>query len=61
MAVALTPPAELLPVAGALMAATSANIYKTPRDDLALLAFDAAATVSVAFPSPTSCWNTAMP
>lgn len=55
MAVSLTPPAELLPVAGALTAATSANIYKTPRDDLALFAFDAGATVSVAFTRNQFC------
>ena len=55
MAVSLTPPAELLPVAGALTAATSANIYKTPRDDLALLAFDAEATLSVAFTRNQFC------
>ena len=55
MAVSLTPPAELLPVAGALTAATSANIYKTPRDDLALLAFDPEATVSVAFTRNQFC------
>lgn len=55
MAVSLMPPAALLPVAGALTAATSANIYKTPRDDLALLAFDAAATLSVAFTRNQFC------
>ena len=55
MAVSLTPPAELLPVAGALTAATSANIYKTPRDDLALLAFDAGSTLSVAFTRNQFC------
>ena len=55
MAVSLTPPAELLPVTGALTAATSANIYKTPRDDLALLAFDAEATLSVAFTRNQFC------
>ena len=55
MAVSLTPPTELLPVAGALTAATSANIYKTPRDDLALLAFDSEATLSVAFTRNQFC------
>jgi len=58
MAVKLSPPANLLAVAGLQTASGSAGLYNTSRDDLALFAISDGATVSASF---TSNWFYAAP